>query len=373
VLADAPDHGGAGVSAVALPWYVAVGLRTDGEWLKSFLLEHNLGRAARPMEGHSGSLLFYPLALLIGFFPWSVFAAPTLSESIHRIRLRDNRTQGFVLSACWIGVYLGIFTIAKTKLPSYITPCYPAVALLVSSFVVAWGRGTALSAAFWARAALVSLGLVGLGMSIALSWAASVYVPGEEWLGLIGCIPMLTAIAAYGFDRAHDPRRAAIAFAAGAMLFATTLFAVAAARVDRHRHFDTFLATVFQRSDNPHIGTLDVLEPSWIFYARRPMDQLFAPELRADADHGTKMLGAPRTADWQFKPLLNVWHFLQDGSDRFVITTAERLRRIGPLPPHVEVIARAPCFLRDEELVILAPRPTMAQKPVSTEPCGTRH
>lgn len=359
--------------AVALPWYIAVGYRTDGEWLKGFLLEHNLGRAAQPMEGHGGSLLFYPLALLVGFFPWSVFAAPTFFESVRRIRLGNRRAAGLVFAVCWLGVYIGIFTIARTKLPSYITPCYPAAALLVSSFVVAWSRGVALAGSFWPRAALAVLGMVGLGIAIAIPWAASIYVPGEEWLGLIGCIPMLTAIAAFGFVRAKAPQRAAIVFAAGAVLFTTTLFAVGAASVDRHRNFDSFLATVFQRCDNPRIGALGVLEPSWVFYTQRPMDHLFAPELRRDADHETTMLGSPRTADWQFKPLLNVWHFLEDGPDRFVITTDKRLKKIGPLPPHVEVIARSPRFLRDEELVLLAPRATVAQQSLQTESGCTRH
>ncbi|MGM0488248.1 MAG: ArnT family glycosyltransferase [Planctomycetota bacterium] len=354
------------VSAVALPWYVAVGLRTDGEWVRGFLLEHNLGRAAEPMEGHGGSFLFYPLALLVGFFPWSVFAAPTLLESVRRIHRRTEHPDGFILAACWVGVYVGLFSLAKTKLPSYITPCYPAVALLVANYVVAWVRGTALSASFWPHAALGCLGVVGLGMAVAVPYAAVQYVPGEEWLGLIGCIPILTAIAAFGFLRAKTPRRAVVMFSGGAVLFTTMLFAFAAERVDQHRSFDRVLTAVFQRSDNPKIGTLGVLEPSWVFYANRPLDHLFAPELTADADHETVRLGPPRTADWQFKPRLNVWHYLQAGADRFAITTVSQLEQMEPLPAHVEVIARAPRFLRDDDLVLLGSRPRIADRP--TEP-----
>src|SRR5262249_21397483 len=63
-------------AAVALPWYWSVGMATDGEFLRSFFFEHNLGRATGTMEHHSGGILFYPAALLAGFFPWSVFALP---------------------------------------------------------------------------------------------------------------------------------------------------------------------------------------------------------------------------------------------------------------------------------------------------------
>jgi len=92
------------------------------------------------LEGHGGSLLFYPLTLLVGFFPWSVFAVPTLLETVRRIRRKDGASAAYVLVACWIGVYVALFSLAKTKLPSYVTPCYPAVALLVGSFVEAWIR-----------------------------------------------------------------------------------------------------------------------------------------------------------------------------------------------------------------------------------------
>src|SRR5262249_27299954 len=60
----------------ALPWYWGVGLATNGEFLRSFFWEHNLGRATASMEHHSGTIFFYPLTILVGFFPWSVFAVP---------------------------------------------------------------------------------------------------------------------------------------------------------------------------------------------------------------------------------------------------------------------------------------------------------
>src|SRR5690606_15410206 len=64
--------------AVALPWHIWVGIRTDGQWLSGFFWEHNVNRALQPMEGHRGSILYYPVALLVGFFPWSVLTAPML-------------------------------------------------------------------------------------------------------------------------------------------------------------------------------------------------------------------------------------------------------------------------------------------------------
>ena len=64
--------------AIAAPWYIAVGVRTDGEWLRGFFFEHNLGRAVQSMEGHQGGPWYYPMAALVGLFPWSLLLIPHL-------------------------------------------------------------------------------------------------------------------------------------------------------------------------------------------------------------------------------------------------------------------------------------------------------
>ena len=71
------------VVAVAGPWYAMVGLRTDGRWLQSFFGTENLARFQTAMEGHSGSIVYYPVAVLIGFFPWSIVLPAAIWVSLH--------------------------------------------------------------------------------------------------------------------------------------------------------------------------------------------------------------------------------------------------------------------------------------------------
>ncbi len=257
-------------------------------------MDHNIGRAAHSLEGHHGSLFFYPLALLIGFFPWSVFAVPVSLEVVRRIRQRDAQWAGVVLAVCWIGVYVGLFSMAKTKLPSYITPCYPAAALLVSNFVVAWMQGKALSGVFWPRAALMVLAVVGIVIVVAVPLVTVRVLPGEQWLGLLGVIPLATATIALAYQWRGVATKAAFVFAAGAVLLTTSLFAVGAARVGGHQTFDTFVAAIQSRSPHATVGTLGVLEPSWVFYVGQPLDHLFAPELLNGVSEDTPRLGAPQ-------------------------------------------------------------------------------
>jgi 4-amino-4-deoxy-L-arabinose transferase-like glycosyltransferase len=340
--------------AVAMPWYVAVDLRTDGQWVRGFLLDHNLGRAAQAMEGHRGAIVFYPLALLVGFFPWSVFAVPTILEVVRRIRQREARYHGLVLAVCWVGVFIGLFSMAQTKLPSYITPCYPAVAVLVAYFVCAWTRGASRSSPLWPHISLACLAAVGVAVMVAVPLAAARLLPGDEWLACIGLVPLLTAGIGWMVLRHYGPKPAARCFAVGAVLFTAALFALGAARVGRHQKFETIVAAIHLRSNHPEIGGLGPIEPSWVFYAGRQIDPVFAPQLDPNVSEDLVTTGVARTKIWQPKPLINIWHFLGESPDRFVITTGQILDRLGPLPENVEVLAETPYFLKRERLVLLS-------------------
>ena len=43
-----------------------------GEWTRGFFGTENLARFQTAMEGHSGPIVYYIAAILVGFFPWSI-------------------------------------------------------------------------------------------------------------------------------------------------------------------------------------------------------------------------------------------------------------------------------------------------------------
>ena len=95
---------------VAGPWYFLVGVRTEGQWLRGFFWEHNVSRALNTMEGHRGSsLLYYPITLLVGTFPWSVLTIPLLLSLREDWRQRYGRP-AYTLLLCWIGVWVAAFS-----------------------------------------------------------------------------------------------------------------------------------------------------------------------------------------------------------------------------------------------------------------------
>ena len=323
--------------AVALPWYVLVWRRTDGEWVRGFIFEHNVGRAARPMEGHGGGpllypltiLFYYPLVTLIGMLPWSLLVVPVVIDSVRRVRRRDPWAPGYVFLACWAGVFMAIFGVARTKLPTYMTPAYPALALLVGAFVHHWSRRRAIAPDKSVSDALRLTAVAGVVVLVALPIGAWLYMRGELWVGAIGLIPLAGAVLALrALSAPQGPLAAARAFAVMAVVLATSVFAVLLARVDHYQHSHTVFDAIHARSDAPRIATFNRLEPSWVFYAGYPLTNY-----KSTADAGA---------------------FLASSPDAFVITSEEKLPDIRPgLPPGVGVVARVPYFGRRGKLLVI--------------------
>ncbi len=121
------------LALVAL-WGVPALLRTDGEFFEVGLGRHVVGRSFGTMQGHGGSsilaallsLPFYFLTVFITFAPWSL-KIPWLTRRLWK--KRDALDLYLIAGAAVIVV---IFTIVKTKLPHYILPAFPLLALLLA-------------------------------------------------------------------------------------------------------------------------------------------------------------------------------------------------------------------------------------------------
>jgi 4-amino-4-deoxy-L-arabinose transferase-like glycosyltransferase len=345
------------MAAVALPWYVWVGVRTDGEWLRRFFLEFNLRPFKQPIQGHGAassldqlraafvSILYYFFhvpAILVGFFPWSVFLGPTLVDTFQRSGRRDAWRDGCVLASCWFGVWFVFWSICKTKLPHYLLPAYPALALLTACFVDRWQTEPASLARWWLRNAWISMILVGVGMMIALPLVAAKYLPGEASLGLVGLIPLLGGGWCWWKTAHGRHNEAVIAFTVTAVIFLTAIFGFAALRVDGHQNAEPMIVAIRAdsgRSDAVPIATYRFFRESTVYYAGHPVTK---------CDDGAT---AHRSARQQLQ------EFLATSNRSYVITTSEYLPEIeGDFPGRFHAIFRQRRFLSDQasdEMVVL--------------------
>jgi 4-amino-4-deoxy-L-arabinose transferase-like glycosyltransferase len=121
--------------AITVPWYVLVIAANGRAYIDSFFGYHNVERFTQVVNGHAAPWYFYFLVVAVGFLPWSPFL-PWAIARLHPQRwhfwaAQPRFTHLGVFALIWFGVIFGFFTIAVTKLPSYVLPLMPAAAMLV--------------------------------------------------------------------------------------------------------------------------------------------------------------------------------------------------------------------------------------------------
>jgi len=124
------------IIGLSVPWYALVIWRNGWNYINAFFGYHNLERFTEVVNGHSAPWYFYFLIVLVGFAPYSVY----LPVAIVRLKFWQRshwrsleRFQQFGLFAWfWFASIFSFFSIAVTKLPSYVLPLMPAAAILVA-------------------------------------------------------------------------------------------------------------------------------------------------------------------------------------------------------------------------------------------------
>ena len=167
---------------MTVPWYIAVQIATDGEFL-SEAVRVDLGqKLVDGAEGHDGPPGMHTAALPMLFWPGTLLLVPGIWLAINSVRSARRKTADGDMAAaraasaaaaddreagawrfllCWLVPSWIVFEIAPTKLVHYTLPMYPALALMAGAAADrwfstnTWDRGRWLSAGLFAAVALV--------------------------------------------------------------------------------------------------------------------------------------------------------------------------------------------------------------------------
>jgi len=124
---------GSVVAMIAGPWLFAVHMQ-DATFLKEFFYKHNLRRFAG--EFHDRPFWYFIPVLLIGGHPWSFLTIPFarfLFGQKGETRFKRPSELGFLLlSSVWCFAF---FSISRCKLPTYLLPAAPAMALMMGYYL----------------------------------------------------------------------------------------------------------------------------------------------------------------------------------------------------------------------------------------------
>jgi 4-amino-4-deoxy-L-arabinose transferase-like glycosyltransferase len=152
-------------AGLALPWFLLVALRHDG--LLAYFLGAEVYARVATAAHHRNSpwymgLLLYPTTLVLGTLPWS------LTWPAARRRLPGRATLAWLRAeprrlflAAWILVPLVVLSLARSRLPLYLLPAFPALAVASAG---AWRVARRDPAPTWwpGRSGLVALAGSGL-------------------------------------------------------------------------------------------------------------------------------------------------------------------------------------------------------------------
>jgi dolichol-phosphate mannosyltransferase len=119
---------------LAAPWYIAIMARQPS-FGSLFFFEHHLMRFFGSAF-HEEPFWFYLPVVLVGCMPWSVLLFPLahfLVKTCPAFRCRRPRALGFLV--LWVGWSLLFFSTSRGKLPTYILPATPAIALLMGWYL----------------------------------------------------------------------------------------------------------------------------------------------------------------------------------------------------------------------------------------------
>ena len=222
--------------ACAAPWFIAIGIATEGRFFSEAIGDDMLSKVGSGEESHWGPPGFYTFLFGITAFPsaWLVLRALPGAWA-DRLKPQTRFLLGWAVPV-WL-----LFEAVATKLPHYALPAYPALMLLAAAWAldplrrptprwlaaigwlalggVALGLPiAAMAAAFYAEKRVDVFGLIGLGFGAALILVLWRTARAGQWaraalLGAVLSLPVYAAVLEGVIPRLHSvwvsPRLAA--------------------------------------------------------------------------------------------------------------------------------------------------------------------
>jgi len=134
--------------AMVLPWFIAV-QRQNPTFFREFFLEHNLERFATGRYQHAQPFWYYFVVILLAVMPWTVVAVRALIDGI-LTSVAEWRSRRASLCKCapdrpgdafpeflviWALIPIVFFSLSQSKLPGYILPSIPPIAILTGDYL----------------------------------------------------------------------------------------------------------------------------------------------------------------------------------------------------------------------------------------------
>ena len=289
---------------MTVPWFVLVIAANGQVYIDSFFGYHNFERFTDVVNGHAAPWYFYFLIVTVGFLPWS----PLIPWAIARLkpwgvaywRSQPRQGQLGLFALIWFVLIFAFFTVAVTKLPSYVLPLMPAGAVLVG---LAWsdrlcpppGRPKAnLGFGISLGLTLLFLGILAFATFYSPNWMGDdpsmpnlpeqVRASGiMVWAALIWTLALVASVVLIALRRSHWIWSVNL-FAFTAFVLMSLLPAYQLADEIRQQPLrDIAEATLAVQAPNEPLYMVGFMKPSLVFYTQRSVTYIYEPGAMAVA------------------------------------------------------------------------------------------
>jgi 4-amino-4-deoxy-L-arabinose transferase-like glycosyltransferase len=194
--------------AITAPWFV-LAARANPEFLQYFFVHEHFQRFTTTVHNRAGPVWYFVPILALAIGPWAVAAAAGLRQGWRSRPTADRAVSPRRFLLVWCAVVFVFFSVSQSKLPAYLVPIVPALALLAGD---ALANGGLRRPAF---ALAVGVMVFGILLFTINEFGEERYVHLLDGTGEVfadwtetGAVLLLTAggIGLYWIDRT-DPRR----------------------------------------------------------------------------------------------------------------------------------------------------------------------
>jgi 4-amino-4-deoxy-L-arabinose transferase-like glycosyltransferase len=269
---------------IAAPWFVAVSQRNP-EFAHFFFIQEHFQRFTSDVHQRTAPAWFFLAVLALGFLP---FLLPVLVGWWRALRSKAPPFDAQLWLALWALVVLVFFSASSSKLPAYILPAFPALAVLAGK-TLAEGAGRRL---LLVQAAIVAA----LGIAAALLLpgrggdAYAAYVP---WLAAAGGVAAACAVLAFF-------KKPSIFGLAAAGFLATQLAIVGHGTISERFTAAALIASIEPKPPaGAPVYAVDIYDHSLPWYLRRPVTMVHYRDEFGAAIDWDKALFVPTIADFE--------------------------------------------------------------------------
>ena len=256
---------------IVAPWTLLITVQTEGRFISEAMGTDGVAKLTEAQEAHGAPPGLHLLLLPVLFWPALPFLGAGVAAAL-RGESAVNRGPAAAWLFFWAAPAWVIFEIASTKLPHYVLPLYPALALIAGAFVAAPAPRLGLVRGFSVLYALLGLAFAALLIAIPAEFSSL-----HDWTSpplyadiAAGALVLLTLAAAVFAWRGALKASALVAAAAGGLLAWSVLEVTlpAADRLDISRRISAAVdaADLHPRLDGaPAFVSTGYYEPSAVF------------------------------------------------------------------------------------------------------------